>query len=382
MGTRMVALRRGGLQSNHVGTRFLKIVFAMAGPMIISLLLPLAMGPGTDVKLYVTNAHGKPVINREIWLEQTNSTKKIRPFGVQWRAPDNNRYMHGVTDATGNVTISKAKWRTPLTVITRFGPRFDPYVDLEHADDPPGAIRHVSMDVMKLEGAVYAGGSGHVVIADDYKIEGRVTDFETGKPIANVPVYLEDTDFGHMGGYPLTDLDKTTTDGTGRYSFTRLPNCYFTVEIRPKSPHGIEASEPGAEWSLVSVDGGPKPRDGTFIQGYYGTYGRQLLLDRPLRQCDFRVSVPTLLTVKVNGGSKPIKGWTVWVDDDAPGLELSYSSTFIIYLVPGMHHVVLERHSDSRRFNAGQVLLKSGEKRTLEYRLEDIVGKRRNKQRH
>lgn len=332
--------------------------------MIFPLLLATALGPGTDVKLHVTDAHGRPKANREIWLQPTNSTKPVRPFGVQWIAPDNDRYMHGLTDAKGNVTIHKAKWRTPLMVITRFGPRFDPYVARSHANDPPGYV-YQHMDVMKMEGAVYAGGSAHIVIADDYEIVGRVTDFKSGDPLPNVPVYLEDTDFGHMGGYPLTDLDDTKTDAGGNFAFTNLPNCNMTVEVRPNTPYGIEARVDNKKWKPIAVYGGP--------DHFYGSWGTWVLLNKPISRCDFRISKPARLTIKVSGGS--LDGWSVNVDDEG-GLDLSGASTFTEYYVPGAHEVWFERNSDYKRFNAARIRLSDAEKRTLDLRLPHVAKRR------
>jgi hypothetical protein len=325
--------------------------------MIFSLLLAIAGGPGTDVKLHVTDAHGKPLANQEVWLQPTNSTKPIRPFGIQWGTPDNNRYMHGFTDANGNVIIQKAKWRTPLMVITRFGPRFNSYVDKQHLHDPAGAVEHQDMDVMKMEGAVYAGGSAHIVIANDYRIVGRVTDFETGKPVPNVPIYLDDTSFGHMGGYPLTELDDTKTDASGSFVFSHLPNCQFTIFLWMKPTYGLEGREDHGKWDALGVN---RP-------GFNGAIGEMLLLNKPVVKCDFRLSEPAELTVIVDMHGRSAADWVVATAEDGQGL--SNGTTFKTFCLPGPQRIVFTRESDGKEYLARSVRLKAGEKRTVRVRL-------------
>ena len=121
---------------------------------MISAYLLAFLIPRGAVQLHVTDAHGKPIPNRKVSLAETNSTKPIRPFGIQYWASD--EHMNGITNASGDVTILHVRPGKPMMVLVNFGPRFAPYLQKQHAGDPPG-YHYPTLDVMKLDGAVYAG---------------------------------------------------------------------------------------------------------------------------------------------------------------------------------------------------------------------------------
>lgn len=246
----------------------------------------------SQVSLKVTNTHGKPISNHEVWLTPTSSTKDIRPFGDFWKIEPSNFY--GKTNAFGDVVIVGVPRGKPMGVITRFGPRFDPFVRAETNLD-------IEMDVMKLQGAVYPGRPAHVIIADDYQISGLVTNAETGAPMRGVEVHLCDNFFGHMLGYPLTTLDETKTNASGRYAFKRLPNCSFNVVLPSTGPsRAVESRVGSGPWDIRS-------------SGNYSS-ASPILLNRSRTNCDFRISRLATLTVAVRKGTaRSLGGWALWV---------------------------------------------------------------------
>lgn len=211
---------------------------------MLSLLVAASIESAHQVTLTLVDAKGKPIANREVWLQPTSSTKSVRAIGYQWLIPTDPGAPHGRSDARGSVTLSQVKPKTPFMVIARLSPRFDQYVRRQQ-----GYFRN-SMDIIKLDGAVYAGVNTNVIIADNYEISGRVTERETGKPMSGVVIYLSDTLMGHMSGYPRTELDKTKTDSNGRYVFRNLPNCFFSLTpIEFDNPPGIQwRFSPHGDW--------------------------------------------------------------------------------------------------------------------------------------
>lgn len=339
--------------------------------MILSILATTAVAP---VTLHLSDAKGKPIANHEVWVMPTNSEKGIRNFGYQWFIPSSKDAKKGKTDASGNVKIAGVKKGVPMMVITRFGPRFDP--QLRKNENPPP-----TMDVIKFEGAVYAGKPAKVILADNYEITGRVTDFETGAPIPNVTVVLEDTGFGHMGGYPLTDLEETKSDANGQYVFRNLPNCCFSVTARKEGPSvGIESRMDSKIWRVESL---------------YNTKGEwqlsadhSLVLDQSRKICDFRISKAATLEIVVKKGTaKSFKGWTLhiegasdtgsgrqlgWIDPNKPASEPAKDEYIEETLIPGPCTISFERESDHKQFPVAKLTLKSGSRQKLEFKISDI----------
>jgi hypothetical protein len=176
-----------------------------------------------------------------------------------------------------------------MMVVTRFGPRFEPLGQRKRASG-------IRMDTMKLDGAVYAGKPTRVIVARNREIVGQVVDYK-GSPLAGIPITLSDTMYGHMSGYPLTELDATRTDASGNYRFARLPNCRFTISALPKVPAHVETLSAKGRWEFLSVDRG---------QGLSGYIGVIVQADGAISRCDFRVSKPTEGTVlieQVSGAS-------------------------------------------------------------------------------
>ena len=210
---------------------------------MLFLLIATSILPAHGVTLTLVDAHGKPISNREVWLQPTSSTKSIRPIGYQWWIPTDPGAPKGKTNALGSVKIDSLKSKTPYMVIARLAPRFDEHVRKQ------GIFRN-SMDVIKLDGAVYAGKDSKVIIVDNYELAGRVVQRKTGKPMVGVDIYLSDTLMGHMSGYPRTEIDRTKTDTDGRYRFRNLPNCFLSVTpVAWDNPQGIEwRFSPKGKW--------------------------------------------------------------------------------------------------------------------------------------
>lgn len=339
--------------------------------MILPLFATMAVAP---VTLHLSNTNGKPIANREVWIMPTNSTKGIRNFGWQWSIPTGSDAKKGKTDSSGNVKIGGVKKGVPMMVITTFGPRFDP--NLSKREYPPP-----SMDVIKFEGAVYAGKPANVVLADNYQITGRATDFETGAPVPNVTIVLKDTGFGHMSGYPGTDLEETKTDAQGRYTFRNLPNLTYEVEARKEGPSvGIEARPESENWRVSTIF---NSKGEWQLSSSHG-----LILDRPQRSFDFRISKTATLEIVVKKGTaKSFKGWTVsvdgssgsgsgrdlgWIDPNKPALESDKDKFIEDTLIPGSYTVIFRRESDNKQFQVAKLKLKSGSHQKLEFKISDI----------
>jgi hypothetical protein len=338
--------------------------------MIASLLLVSLVGTGS-VHLTLTDAHNKPLVHREVWLDSTNSTKNVRPFGDFWFIP-NAQKMTGVTDGNGKVTIDRIPTGEPYMVITRLGSRFGE-----------------NMDVMKLEGAVYVGKPAHIIVADDYKIVGAVTQFETGAPLEGVSIELDDTGFGQMGGYPLTRLDSTKTDSHGRYVFDRLPNCSYTVMMRDVSPGmGVESRVENGAWEFLQISG----EDGEFG----GSSERSMRLVKSEASYDFRQSRAAKLKLIIRKGSlKTMRGWTVSLrteaDGSSKGVLLDYENLNVPAAPPkdiqivtwpvmhGNHSIIFTRDSDDASFVVKKLDFKAGDKMTFDFTLSQIAQMEREK---
>ena len=349
--------------------------------MLLSLAVSYALATGV-VKLTVNDAPGKPVVNRQIWLVPTESTKNVRPFGVHWRVPDTAPIHTGTTDKAGKVSIRGVQKEKPMMVIMRFGPRFDAFVmkDSHRSPDSP------SMDVMKFEGAVYAEKPAQILLANDYEIGGRVTDRDSGKPIAGFAVNLCDTMAGHMSGYPLTVIDQVTTGLDGRYTFSNLPNCYYSLEMGRVGPLvGIESKFGNDQWK---VDGVSQQEKG-FAEM---TVQPEVLLNKPKAHVDFRVSRVAELTVDIKKGlAKSLRGWILTVEFRGAGFsrELDWASmsskrspskseeVITQTLVPGTYSILLERKSDHATFVAKTIQLKSGEHKRIDLTLSTALASKR-----
>lgn len=347
--------------------------------MIISVVLSSHIATGT-VRLQVTDSHGKPIANRQIWLAPTNSTKSVRPFGYQWWLPDAPTTLTGKTDKAGNVSISGVQKGKPMMIITRFGPPFDAYVQSQYHTPH-------SMDVMKMDGAVYVDKPARVVVSDDYEILGRVTKLETGGPVPGVEVILLDTLMGHMSGYPLTPLDKTITKTDGTYSFRRLPNCDFTVFLGKVTPSsGVESKAEFEPWTYMDITDAKGESSMRDIRG--------LTYRKPRAYLNFRLSQIAYLTTTIRKGTfSTMRGWILWMDrvDVHPRANLSGNSldwadpnhpnskpkkeeVFTRSLIPGTYLISVERNSDHRRYDLKRIQMKSGENQRVELNLSSIVG--------
>jgi len=331
---------------------------------MLALALLIAAAPKTGtVRLHLTDTHNRPIPNHEIWLTSTNSTKSVRPIGVQWFLPDSP--LHGKTNHAGEVAISKVPLGKPMMVVTKFGPRFDDFVEKN------GNSSGSSLDVMKFEGAVYAGRRAHIVLARDREISGKVTD-ASGKPLEGVDVLLSDTGFGHMGGYPGTTLDRQSTDANGVYRFTRLPNCAFLIMADAK-PHMAVESRPGSgPWELLAIVG----------QGWTSA---SAVLDKPVTTCDFRIYPTARLTVTFRGTPSELKGWTGWISRGkvtVAARDIDYdasSSTITCDALPGQNTIVLTRDRGEKRIVVKRFTIKTGESLRVEISMADVLKRKPGK---
>jgi|GEM_PF-4440335 len=313
----------------------------------------LAAAKTGTVKIHLTDDRNRPIPNHEVWLTETNSTKQVRPIGIQWVIPDEP--YHGITDKNGDVAIRQVPLRKSMMVVTKFGPRFDAFV-AKH-----GNASGLSLDVMKFEGAVYAGKSAHVVLAEDREIAGIVTD-AAGKPLKDVEVVLTDTGFGHMGGYPGTDLDIQKTDGSGVYRFTRLPNCEFLISTIAEKGMAVESRAGKSPWQLIAIVG----QEWT---------SQSVLLSKPRAQCDFRIYQTAQVTVTFKGTPSELKGWTAEISN-AGGQQLDFQpsySTLKRRTLPGEVTIWLTRDDGKIRRVVKKLNLKPGESRTLEISMADVL---------
>jgi len=358
--------------------------------MLLSLCAAaLVLSKGT-VTLTVVDAHGKPIVGRDVWLDDTNSTKPIRPFGVQYGIPNRKPALKGKTNAAGVVKITGVRTGKAMMVVTRLSPRFDAFVKKQTPE-----YEHWSMEIMRLEGAVYAGKPAKIVVADDYAIEGTVTDAQTGAPIADVPIALSDTVIGHMSGYPGTTIDETKTDANGKYAFRNLPNCIFEVEASPKgSSIGVESKTGNEPWRYRMFLDAKGQMAGSSSSGVY--------LKGSKTQFDFRVSRTAQLEVVVKRGTiKSMRGWSLFPfmndRDGATGLALDFENpnkpprgpmdedSAEFQLLPGTYKMVFEPDWEIRKkfpkdeYVAGSLALKPGEHRKVVYVLSDVVSKGKKK---
>ena len=325
--------------------------------LVCALLIAAAPRTGT-VRIHLTDAHNRSIPNHDIWLSETNSTKPVRPFGVQWYIPSGPGSFHGTSNRSGDVAISRVPLCKPMMVVTKFGPRFDAFVG---KDNPSG----LKLDVMKFEGAVYAGKRAHIILANDREITGKVTD-AAGKPLNGVKVLLSDTGFGHMGGYPGTTLDRQATDGSGVYRFTRLPSCAFL--LLPDAPtHMAVESRPGkGPWDFLAIVG----QEWTSASA---------LLTRPITVCDFRIYPTARLTVMFKGTPSEFKGWTAWISRGSVTVaarEIDYdatSSTITCDALPGQITVVLTRDRGEKRIVAKKFVIKTGESLKVEISMAEVL---------
>lgn len=325
---------------------------------MLALALLLASAPKTGtIQLHLTDAHNRPIPNHEIWLTSTNSTKSVRTIGIQWYIPGGP--FHGITNRDGDVSISKVPLRKPMMVVTKFGPRFDDFVEKN------GNASGASLDVMKFEGAVYAGKRSHIVLANDREITGKITD-ASGGPLKGVNVLLSDTGFGHMGGYPGTTLDKQSTDASGFYRFTRLPNCTFLV-MADAAPHMAVESRPGrGPWEFLAIVG----------QAWTSA---SAVLNSPVARCDFRIYPTARLTVRFKGTPLELKGWTGWVSTGkvtVAARDIDYdatSSTITCDALPGEVTVVLTRNRGEKRIVAKKFAIRTGESLSIEISMAEVL---------
>ncbi len=329
---------------------------------VCALTLTLAIRTGT-VRLHLTDAHNRPIPNHEVWLDTTSSTKPVRPFGVQWFIPSGP--YHGSTDKNGDAAIPGVPLRKPMMVVTRFGPRFDSYVTKN------GNASGASLDVIKFEGAVYAGQKARVVLADDYEVSGTVTD-AAGKPLPGIAVYLGDTGFGHMGGYPGTTLDGQVTDTHGAYRFTKLPNCAFLVVVDAAPHMGVESRVGNGPWRFLAIIGQLETSE-------------SVLTDKPKTTCDFRVSRTAHLTVSFKGTPSELKGWTAWAyrgKDSTTGQDLGYdsSSSKVDWdVLPGNITIWVSIERGERWYVANKLTVQPGDVRTVEISMSEVLKRKARK---
>ncbi len=329
--------------------------------MLTALLVMTSLKTGT-VRLHLTDSHNKPIARHQVWLTPTNSTKLVRPFGVQWVIPGGS--YHGVTNQSGDVAISGVPMRKAMAVVTKFGPRFDPFVAKN--GNPSGS----SLDVMKFEGAVYAGKKASIMLADDREICGTVSDGE-GKPMAGVEVVLSDTGFGHMGGYPGTTLDLQRTDARGFYRFARLPNCSFSFYALGPKGTAVQAQMDKGPLELLSTD------DMGTSASAMGSKAKTI--------CNFHIVRTATVTAVFKGTPTEFAGWTAWMaagSSDLGGQELDYrpdSAQITREALPGEITIWISRDRGRIAYVAQKITVKPGETRTLEISMADVL---KRKQRH
>ncbi|CAN5487536.1 hypothetical protein BH11ARM1_BH11ARM1_00950 [soil metagenome] len=311
------------------------------------------------IKLHLTDAHNRPIANHEAWLVSTNSTKPIRPFGVQWWIPEDWGYYHGKTDANGDIAIPGLPVEDPMMVITKFGPRFDSLVGEEDRGT-------ASVDVIKYEGAVYPGKPSHMLLANDYEISGKVTD-ASRKPLKGVTVFLSDTGIGHMSGRPQMVLDQQETDSGGNYRFKKLPNCEFEIMASADPGHGIESRPGKGAWKFLEI-----------VDQYSSSQLVTLRTSKTI--CDFRISITAKLTVKFKGTPSEFKGWSVWVQmgliQEGGGQSLDYdssSSTFAAESLAGPITIWISRSHDFKSIRVKELTLKPSESRKIEISMAEIL---------
>lgn len=332
---------------------------------LLTLLLTTAVAKGT-VNLVLVDAHNKPLVGRDIWLTPTNSTKALRPFGVQWYVSPGDNVWHGTTNAKGQATIKGVPLRKPLMVVCNFGNRFDDYVRKSFAEA-------TSVGLMKFEGAVYAGKPAKVVLAEDYRIVGKVTDYN-GKPIPGSKVYLSDTGFGHMGGYPGTTLDEAVTAADGTYSMDRLPNCAFIVSVEAPDHYGVYGRTDNTPWEFL------------YVVNQGGVSGYSALLRKPETRFDFQIVQTAEVKVDVTGTFAEVNDWTIWLEksprtkdtfSDYTGHVLGKERSTTWHVMPGTYQVIFDNEKfwcSGPKFTVGQ-----GEQKLLTVHMRDALKTKKRK---
>lgn len=307
----------------------------------------LVFGPMGTVTLHVIDEHGAPIADHEVILERSSEVMPLRPYGFQWFDPGYPKEIQarlaGKTNSAGNVSFSKLPKGVGFMVITSFGPTFDP--GLGRLNDP----NRQSMDIMGFQGAVMADKPANIVIAHDRGISGRVTRFGSGAPVSGIPVVLTDTGFGHMIGYPGTQLRTVKTDSSGAFQFISLPNCSFKVGIgslpqEPKTSYALESRIGTAAWALQGI--------ATNDFGFSGSDGTEIWLRHTaIVQCDFRLSEPATVVVTLrNPENVPLKGMYIRCGSSLETINRTMQWTF--HLLHGPHTFTLIGENEERKLGA------------------------------
>jgi hypothetical protein len=367
--------------------------------MLCILALTLALTKGT-VRLHVTDGKGNPIPRHQVWLEPAGSDVPFMPLkkppgplkreAELWQIPTDPPFFSGHTDASGNVAFRGVTSGKPMAVVTTFGPRFDPYFYAQE-----GLQTLPSMDILKFNGAVYAGHKAEAILSLDAKIEGRLINLETGKPIAGVAVVLEDARYGKSGDPPLFPLDETQTNSEGIYSFSRLPHCSFTVDCSLKRDPltGLEVRINGGPWEVRDIN----DASGAWVSG-----GGQTVRGQASARCDFGVVREATLTVTVSRGSaRSMRDWIVTPirhqgkqRDDISGELLDFqmpnapparprdSQDVVTYLPPGTYSLEFTRDErndwtgrNAITFESALFTLRPGQQTHLSFKISDIARK-------
>jgi hypothetical protein len=362
--------------------------------MLCILALTLALTKGT-VRLHVTDGKGNPIPRHQVWLEPAGSDIPWPPGPLEreaeiWRIPTYPPFFSGYTDATGSVVFQDVTTGQPMAVVTTFGPRFDPHLV---AQAPYLTLPF--MDILKFNGAVYAGHKAEAILSLDAKIEGRLINLETGKPIAGAAVVLEDARYGMSGDPPLFPLDETQTDSNGIYSFSRLPYCSFTVDCSPKLEPltGLEAKVNGGPWVPNAI---------TDPSAAYVWGGGQILRGQASARCDFGIEREATLTITVSrGAARSMRDWIVtpilhqgkqkqWMPGELLDFQMPKaraakpgdSQDLVKYVTPGTYSLEFTRDGrsywsdrDPLTFETALFTLRPGQQAHLSFNISDIARK-------
>jgi hypothetical protein len=192
-----------------------------------------------------------------VWLCTTNPCASGNAVQTTTTDADGLYFFDGLADDTYYVVVNPAD--IPLGLLNTV----DPDGDL---DGDSGAVVIASSAVTSIGGTACTACDLDVDFGYRYNTDNQVNGTvwndtnedqnidpgETGR-YGNVPVYLVDCGTGTCDDGDESLYGLTTTDGSGFYSFTDLPNGTYQVVVNPAAPSlfGTTATTPTSSGSLV-----------------------------------------------------------------------------------------------------------------------------------
>lgn len=224
-------------------------------------------GPTGSVRLHFTDGRGRPWAHQRVSIDQETWIEPIDTFGkrVQDRedAAAVDALLSGRTNARGDIVFRKMPLHQGFAVTVH----------------PKGELP------MKFLGAVRPGQKVRLQVADRWQVTGKVLHGPTGSPMPGVRVELVET---NDGAFPNPLRRQATTDSQGRYQFSGLRNCAYSVRLAdPVKPHlfgWVYSRTADGKWR---TRGGIGP-NGPGVDSFYFNMHTRLRPKGPVTACDFQ----------------------------------------------------------------------------------------------